>query len=449
MSGLINIIIGIFGLGIVVFVHEAGHFIAAKLCGVKVLAFSIGWGKKLWSFKKGDTEYCISMLPMGGYCKMKGEEVLDDRTEYADNTGALSAAPSWKKMIIYFAGPFMNLVFAIIAFSIISTLGSIVHSPDSRLILASEYSEEKITYPADTAGLKTGDCILKVNSQKIENFQDVRMAIAANAKEKIFFTVERDGKELTLEIVPELDKSSGTGRIGVYPWLDPVIGEIAPNSSAYIAGLKSGDTIVEAGGKKIVNYMDFAILLREKPTSLDLTVLRDNQKQNLTMVFDYNENGIVNPGMQFKLNEYIKEGQSLGKAFKIGTQDAVNTLRATVKGLKLLFAGVDLKNALSGPIRISYLMGEATSQGFSESLHAGLESFLTICAYINIALFFMNMLPIPALDGGQILFCFIEVLRRKKFKSTTSFRFQVVGFSIMIALMIFTVFNDVIFLIKK
>ncbi|MBO7517371.1 MAG: RIP metalloprotease RseP, partial [Spirochaetia bacterium] len=254
---MLNIIIGIFGLGLVVFFHESGHFMAAKLCGVKVLTFSIGWGKKLFSFKKGDTEYCISLLPMGGYCKMKGEEILDDDTVYEDNHDSLSTAPAWKKAIIYFAGPFMNLVFAIICFSIVWMGGITTTSPPSRIVLASEYSSESGPFAADQAGLKTGDYIIAVNGKSIEHFQDLREAIATKAQEPLELTVDRSGEILKLTITPKLDKSTGAGQVGIYPWIDPVVGNIKEGSSAYIAGLKSGDTILSANGEKVTQYMDF------------------------------------------------------------------------------------------------------------------------------------------------------------------------------------------------
>lgn len=446
---MLNIIIGIFGLGLVVFFHESGHFMAAKLCGVKVLTFSIGWGKKLFSFKKGDTEYCISLLPMGGYCKMKGEEILDDDTVYEDNHDSLSTAPAWKKAIIYFAGPFMNLVFAIICFSIVWMGGITTTSPPSRIVLASEYSPESGPFAADQAGLKTGDCIIAVNGKSIEHFQDLREAIATKAQEPLELTVDRSGEILKLTITPKLDKSTGAGQVGIYPWIDPVVGNIKEGSSAYIAGLKTGDTILSANGEKITQYMDFVKVLWTKPAKINLVVLRDSKEQSLTQVLDYNDDVLVDPGLSFKMQTYKSEPLNVFQAVHKGISESFKTLSLTVRSLKLLFAGVNLNQAVSGPIRITYMLGEVTSQGFAEGISAGLAMFLNFVALINIALFFMNLLPIPALDGGQIFFCFIEMIRGKKFQPKIAVRYQIIGFAFLITLMIFTLFNDVIFLIKK
>ena len=446
---MLNIIIGIFGLSLVVFFHESGHFMAAKLCGVKVLAFSIGWGKKIFSFKKGDTEYCISLLPMGGYCKMKGEEILDDDTVYEDNTGALSAAPAWKKAIIYFAGPFMNLVFAIICFSIVWMGGTTTTSPPNRIVLASEYSQEAGPFAADQAGLKTGDYIIAVNGKSIEHFQDLREAIATKAQEKLDVTVDRNGEILKVSLTPKLDKSTGAGQVGIYPWIDPVVGKVKEGSSAFIAGLKSGDIIVSANGDKITQYMDFVKVLWTKPGKLVLTVMRDGKEQRLTQVLDYNDSGLVDPGLSFQMQTYKSPPLNVFQAVHKGITESFKTLALTVRSLKLLFAGVNLNQAVSGPIRITYMLGEITSQGFAEGISEGLAMFLNFVALINIALFFMNLLPIPALDGGQILFCIIEMIRGKKFQPKIAVRYQVIGFAFLITLMIFAVFNDVIFLINK
>ena len=446
---MLNIIIGIIGLSLVVFFHESGHFMAAKLCGVKVLAFSIGWGKKIFSFKKGDTEYCISMLPLGGYCKMKGEEILDDDTVYEDNTGALNAAPAWKKAIIYFAGPFMNLVFAIVCFSIVWMGGITTTSPPSRIVLASEYAQEAGPFAADQAGLKTGDCIIAVDGKNIEHFLDLREAIATKAQEPLELTVDRNGEILKLSITPRLDKSTGAGQVGIYPWIDPVIGNVKEGSSAFIAGLRIGDIIQSANGEKVTNHMDFVKVLKTQPARLELTVLRDGKEQHLTQMLDYNDSGLVDPGLSFQMQTYKSPPLNVFQAVHKGITESFKTLVLTVRSLKLLFAGVNLNQAVSGPIRITYMLGEATSQGFAQGISEGLAMFLNFVALINIALFFMNLLPIPALDGGQIFFCFIEMIRGKKFQPKIAVRYQIIGFAFLITLMIFTLFNDVIFLIKK
>ncbi|MCQ2603940.1 MAG: RIP metalloprotease RseP [Spirochaetia bacterium] len=442
------------GLGMVVCFHEAGHFIAAKLCGVKVEAFSIGWGPKILSFTKGETEYRLSLLPMGGYCKMKGEEFHDspenDTQEVPQDTeGSLNAAHPLKKAIIYFAGPFMNLIFSIIALSVIWMSGFSVMSPENRIILASEYHPGEQEFAADRAGLKTGDYVTAVNGREITNFQDMREAIAVKAKDTLEMTILRDGQELHVSIVPELNKSTGAGTIGVYPWIDPVIDQVTQNSSAYIAGLQHGDIIVMAEDQEVRNYMDIVSVLWEKPSKVHLTYLRDGQKMETELILNYNDQGVADPGFSFQVQSYDSPDMNIFQALRKGTTESFKTLAISVKSLKLLFGGVDLSQAVSGPIRITYMMGEITSQGFGVSISEGLISFFQFLSLINIALFFMNLLPIPALDGGGILLCLIELVTRKKIPPKAAFRYQMIGFALLITLMIFTVFNDVIFLLRK
>ena len=199
----------------------------------------------------------------------------------------------------------------------------------------------------------------------------------------------------------------------------------------------------------MTQYMDFVKVLWTKPAKIDLVVLRDGTEKRLTQVLDYNDDGLVDPVLSFQMQTYRSEPLNVFQAVHKGISESFKTLSLTVRSLKLLFAGVNLNQAVSGPIRITYMLGEITTQGFAEGISAGLAMFLNFVALINIALFFMNLLPIPALDGGQIFFCFIEMIRGKKFQPKIAVRYQVIGFAFLITLMIFTLFNDVIFLIKK
>ncbi len=449
-----NIIIGIVGLGIVVFFHEAGHFIAAKLFGITVEAFSLGWGKKLFSFKKGETEYCVSALPLGGYCQMKGEEVLKRALEkdldYLDyEEGSLFSVKPWKRIIVFFAGPFMNLVFSVLVLSLIWMHGFSIYSPGNRIILASEISEDFKNQPADAAGLETGDRIIRVEGTDVYHFQDLRENISVNPDKQVKITVKRDNRELDLSITPALNKSNGTGRIGVYPWIDPVVSEVAEGSSADIAGLRKGDIIIEAENNPVSNQMDFYKLLNEKPNYLSVKIKRGAEIIPVKLIFSYNDAGITDPGFIFNIDSYRTPDYSFTESFKKGTSESFKTLFLSIKGFKMLFSGVDVNNAVSGPIRITYMMGEIAKEGFSRSFEYGIINFFQFLSLISIALFFMNLLPIPALDGGQIIFTLSEIIMRKKFKPKAVYRYQIFGFVIIFALIFFSFFNDLIFFIKK
>lgn len=451
---LINIIIGLFGLGIVVFFHEAGHFLAAKAFGITVHTFSIGWGKKLYSFKRGETEYCISMLPLGGYCQLKGEEVLkqaiEKNSDHIDSEpGSLYSVSPWKRILVFFAGPFMNLLFSIVVLSIIWYAGFTYFSPGSRIILASEYVSENETFPADMAGLKTGDKILKLGNKEIVNYQEIRESIALNPEKEINVTADRNGNIVHLTVRPDINRSTGGGRIGIYPWIDPVVSKVIPGSPADIAGLKQGDKIVEFAGAPVTNQMDIYTLLETHPEKVALTYLRDNASYNVNLFLDYDETGKTDPGFIFDIMKFSTPDYTFPGAVKKGIKESFTTLFVSIKGLKTLFMGVDINKAVSGPIRITYMVGEVATQAFSESIKQGFINFFQFLSLISIALFFMNLLPIPALDGGQIVFAAGEIIMRKNFRPKVIYRYQIVGFVFIFFLLFFSLFNDIIFLIRK
>ncbi|MCL2480712.1 MAG: RIP metalloprotease RseP [Spirochaetaceae bacterium] len=450
---VLKVIIGLLGLGIVVFVHEAGHYLAAKSFGITVQTFSIGWGKKIYSFHRGGTEYCISLFPVGGYCQLKGEDVLkeaiENNSDYVEaEEGSLFFVPPWKRIIVFFAGPFMNLLFSIVVLSVIWFNGFTYHSPDNRIILVSDYSAGKV-YPADMAGLKSGDKIIEIDNKTIHNYQDMRETIALNPQKKMNMIVERGGQTIELKIEPSLNKTTGAGIIGVYPWMDPVISKIEPKSPADLAGLMPGDFITEVSGNPVKNQMDFFSGLESKPENIEIKYFRNNTKYSALLELTYNEKGQTNPGFIFDIHEYSTPGYSpLGAVVK-GVHESFSILFLSIKGIKTLFKGVDINQAVSGPIRITYMVGDLAASAFSESFKAGIISFFQFLCLISIALFFMNLLPIPAIDGGQIVFSLCEIIFRRNFKPKVIYRYQIVGFVFIFLLLFFTLFNDIIFFINK
>ena len=450
----INIMIGLFGLGIVVFVHEAGHYLAAKAFKITVLTFSLGWGKKLFSFRKGETEYCISLFPVGGYCQLKGEEVLREAIEKNSDhldaeEGSLFFVVPWKRIIVFFAGPFMNLLFSIIVLSVIWFNGFTYNSPESRIILVSDYNDSEKLYPADTAGLKSGDKIIEIDNKAVRNYQDMRELVALNAQKKMNMKVIRGERTIELEIEPSLNKSSGAGVIGVYPWIDPVISKVEPNSPADKAGFLKGDYITEVSGIPVNNQMDFFNVLKSKPENIDVKYIHNNTKYSSSLALTYNEKGQTNLGFGFDVFKYETPRYSPLGAFKKGIEESFSTLFISIKGLKTLFKGVDINQAVSGPIRITYMVGELATSAFGESFKAGVLSFFQFLCLISVALFFMNLLPIPAIDGGHIVFALCEIIFRKNFKPKIIYRYQIVGFVFIFILLFFSLSNDIIFFINK
>jgi regulator of sigma E protease len=446
---VLTIIFGIVGFGIMVFVHELGHFIAAKRVGIGVETFSLGWGKKIVGFDYKGTNYRISMLPFGGYCKLKGEDPYSPQEQKAD--GTFFAAAPWKRIVTSVAGPLANVLFAILVLTLIWWIGFNVHTDGNRIILASDYTMDSFsgTPPATVAGLKTGDRILAVNDTPVNNFQDLLESVATAPNQKILLTIERDGRRLQTTLTPELDLDTGAGRIGVYAWRDPVVDRVEPGQAAALAGLQKGDRIVAAGGTTVRNTMDLYQQLQDRPETLPIRYVRDGIEKQTILVLDYGEEGIANLGVTFAVGVYPSQRVGPLGALGKGIEESWKTLVLTVRGIGLLFQGVNLRMAVAGPIRIIDYVGSVATGGLRYGIAYSLASFFRFLCWLSIVLFLVNLLPIPGLDGGQILVFTLEVLRRRPLEPKVISRIQMIGFSFIVLLAVVVTFNDLLFYIGR
>ena len=450
---ILKILIGLAGLGIVVFVHELGHFLAARLMGIDVEAFSIGWGKPIIKKKIGDVEYRLGLFPLGGYCKMKGENDFQDAYDKnkqgaSYESGSYFAAHPFRRIVACAAGPLFNLFFAVLVLSFVWGIGFEVNTLDNRIVLVSDLIPEEIN-PADEAGLKTGDRIISVNGVKTETYHDIREIIAVHPEETLPIQVERDGAILDLSVKPDLEKSTGAGKIGIYFWTDPLIEKVAEGSPAAMAGLDSGDKILEVNGIKLPHTMALAKILDERPQVLEIQYLREGLVGTTSLLPIYNESGASDFGIVWKAIRFRTPPLSPPLALVKGASETWKTFVVSVKSLSLLFRGVDLTQAVSGPARITYMVGEVAAEGFGQSIGAGISSMVSFLSLISIALCIMNLLPLPILDGGMILIFFIEGLRRKPLHPKFISIFQTVGVVLIAGLMLFAVFGDILYFAKR
>jgi regulator of sigma E protease len=452
---MISVLLGLFGLGLVVFVHEAGHFLSAKASGIEVEAFSIGWGRAVLKKQIGNTEYRLGILPIGGYCKMKGEELfrkaLAEKAETIEaEKGSLFAAHPLKRIATYAAGPFANLLFAILVLSILWYIGFTIHTFDNRIVLLSDYPElfDEGENPADRAGLESGDRIIGFNGNTISHYTDLQEAVASRAGSSSKITLLREGKEITLTIEPELDKQRGIGKIGVSAWIEPVIAEIAPNSAAALAGLKKGDRISLASGVKIDHYLDLLSILEKEGGKIEISYMRDSLRQETVLIPSWDDEGNPITGISFGGKRVRSPELSLPGAVGKGAGETFSTLFLTVKGLASLFSGVDARETVSGPIRITYLVGEVASRSFQEGIGTGISTLFRFIALISVALCFGNLLPIPALDGGLILLSLVEMVKGSQVSPRTFYRYQTIGFFIILGILILTTFGDISYLMR-
>ena len=444
---MLTIIYGILGLSFIVIIHEFGHLIAARICGVKVESFSFGMGPILLHKTIKGTDYRLSLIPLGGYCGMKGEksfsEALENNaTEITGESDSLYGVHPLKRAVIAFMGPFFNVIFAFIAFVIISAIGYNYYSTPSKIILANEVYEDFSSAAAE-AGLQTGDLITKIDNQPIINFADISSYVSVHPDEDLIFTILRDGKEHSYTVHTELDPETGAGKIGVVNWVTPIVGEVVPDSNASKIGLESGALITKIDGNNILNTNDISKYLSGK----DSVLLEWEEDSNIKSgILDLNTENV---GILFNSELYHTPTYGFFGSIKHGFLETIDTIGLTFKSIGLLFKGVNLTSAVSGPIRITQMIGETAKTGFSAGFSTGIVTILNFLAVISISLFIMNLLPIPILDGGLILFALIEAISRKKIHPKVLYYVQFIGLAFIAILFCIAMFSDFNYFFRK
>lgn len=450
---MLTIILGLLGLSFVVVVHEFGHFLAARAVGVDVEVFSVGMGPRIAGFKRRGTDWRISAFPLGGFCRMKGEEAFKEALEkqlphIPAEKGTFYGVAPWRRMIILVAGPLANIILAVALFIVVSLVGVTIQTAPNRIVLASDvasYSGATTDNPADLAGLKSGDIVVAIDGAPILDYSDLQEAIGFNPGKKLSVTVKRGDGSIGLFVTPRLDKSSGQGLIGIYAWIDPVVSQVEPRSAAGIAGIRPGDRITAINGAPIENSIGLAAALAGKPEKVTITALRTGVAVEEHAVLTYDENGQPNLGVGFATVTRTNKASSFTDAIAKGSAETWKTLGLSVKGIGLLFSGVNVLKAVSGPARITYMVGNTAKESIKASGFGGIPTILSFLAFLSVSLFLMNLLPIPALDGGQLVLSIAEAARRKPLLTKTIYRFQFVGTAMILALFFLATFSDILF----
>jgi len=429
---MLQILGALIALGLLVAVHEGGHFLAARWSGVYVEKFSIGFGPKLLSFKDKMTEYRISLIPLGGYVKMRGENPDEEIT---DTKGSFLALKWWNRAIIAFAGPFTNLLFAILILIITFMMGKNYEdfSPYIGRIEAAEesYQTNNLEY------LQAGDKLISINGQEIISWNDSYSAIAEGSNDLV---IERDGKEINLT----LQFSPIAWIEQIFPETTTTIGEVSPGLPAYNAGLMDGDKVISINGVPVNDWYE---LRQQVKASEGKTVKVEIEREDgsFEREIKLQENLIDGSqviGISQKLPMEVHESYNLWESMKYGSITAVDFMILNYVGIyKLVLKPTELKNNLGGPVLMYTMSKQTVKQGWN--------SILNFIAIISIILMVMNLLPIPILDGGIIFFCFIEGIRGKALSMKTQMTLQKIGASILVLLMFFAFSNDFTRIFKR
>lgn len=413
-------------IGVLIWFHELGHFLMAKLFGVRVEIFSIGFGPVLLSKRIGETEYRLSALPLGGFVKLYGEE------EQIEDKRAFSSKPNWQKILIAFGGPLFNFLLAIILFALISLIGRDVPKYLFEEPLVGHVAENSI---AHKLGIREGDIILEINSKKVQNWKDLENAIFENILTKEWkVKVLRDGKEIDLFLKDVISRSAG---FGVEPWLPAVLGRVLEDSPASQVGLKAGDRILKVNGKEVNSWYEFVKYVREsKDKPILLTIQRGSSIEEKTVIPKIDPNtGIPILGV----TPYIEKVKSKEPPLQALLEGFHRTYILSLLSLKALWSiitgGLSIKT-LGGPIAIAQLAGESAQQG--------IVPFIGMMAFISVQLAIFNLIPLPILDGGLILLFLMESIRRKPFSPKFKELWVKTGYAIIIALAGFVILNDIL-----
>ncbi len=450
---MLKFLIGLPVLGIVVLIHELGHFIAARLCGVAVETFSIGWGPVLLRKKIGATEYRLSAIPLGGYCGMKGELAFREAYEKKLSTipqepGSLFSVHPLKRILIAFAGPFANLVLAAFALAGVSMLGQSYYTSDNRIVPV--YSlDPSDNAPARAADLRIGDRIVQVGREKTATFADIQHEIALHPDEELTLIIERGTEQLSKTIRPVLNKKTGAGQIGIYRYVPLEVASVRKDSAADIAGMKAGDRIIGADGTALDNQMSLVYFFQNyTQKSVLFELIRDGEHIELPVTLVHTEDGSIDLGIYWQYLVVTEPGAGFIAGLQKGIIRTVDLLGITLKSLTLLFKGLNMTDAVAGPVRISSLIGGLAADGFSANITAGVVNVAEIVAVICVSLFLMNLLPIPVLDGGLIFTAFLECIIRRQIPPRILYYTQFIGIAFIAVLFFFALWADILYLMK-
>ncbi len=423
-----GLLAAVVALGLLIFAHEMGHFLVAKLSGVAVQKFSLGFGKKLVGWNIGETEYVISAIPLGGYVKMLGEDEETQELSPEEKERSFTEQSLWKRAAIIFAGPFFNILLAVFLCYILFLTGF----PTAIAKVADVVKGS----PAQAAGFKAGDVIEKVNGEYMDVWEEVSEYIKAHPGRQIVFSVRRDGRLLDMKATPVAVNGQGdAGLMG-----SVIVGAVMSRSPADMAGIKTKDRIVAVNGHAVGSWMDMADMIRVNPgRPMNFTIDRQGRlfSVNITPTLSKAKPGkkpygVI--GVEMGSDE-VNMAYGPIESLKLAYERTYMMTSMTVKFLARLIGGREDASQVGGPGGIIQLSARQARQGIGD--------YIIFIALLSVNLGVINLFPVPILDGGHLMFLGIEAIQGRPLSMRKREIAQQIGLLMLIALLLFASYNDI------
>jgi regulator of sigma E protease len=419
----------LFVLGVLIFVHELGHFLVARWYGVRVITFSLGFGPKLLKYRRGDTEYCVSAVPLGGYVKLAGETVEDRRTGAPDEFLSKS---KWVRCQVYLAGPVMNLLLAFFVLAAVLAQGAEVPvwERSAPVIGAVEAGS-----PAEIAGLRRGDRIVSVDGRDVATWRELAYEVLPRANRELLLVVERDGQRIEMRAVPDGEGRYETGTLGIGPEERPQITQVSSGGAADRAGLEPGDVVLAVNGE--AELADDQVVERIRNSGgrpVLLRLLRDGAVLEIEVLPEL-DGDVRRIGVVLSAFEVERIDPTLIEALRMSAQQNWSNTLLIGRTLRGLLTRDTPVGQLVGPLGIGDMAGQAAAIGW--------QALFGLMAMISLNLALLNLLPIPVLDGGHIAILALEGVARRDLSARVKERILIAGAALIVLLMVTVIYNDV------
>lgn len=419
-----------FVLGVLVFVHELGHFLGAKRVGIRVLKFQLGFNPTVLSFRRGDTEYGIGALPLGGYVKMAGDSPEEGLTGAPDEFLSKS---KWERFQVLIMGPAMNLGLAVVLTAAVLYQGAERLAYEDKPVVVGAVTAGS---PAAQAGIVPGDRIVLVADREVVTWEDFYLAVGTRANREVVVRIDREGEAFTRRITPRpsaAQKRFEVGEIGVLPNVHPHVRSVVPGEAAERAGLKAGDVVVAIDGETITFGSHLKEAISKRPEQqISVSILRDGTPMTLQATpARRNGAGLLGIGIA---DETVSVKPGLLGAARMSVEKNIEIAGLIFHTLWGLFTRETSPKQLMGPIAIAQISGETAQLGW-----IALFAFM---AQLSLNLGLLNLLPIPILDGGHILIMALEGIARRDFSFRLKEKMLLAGFVVLMMLMVTVIYND-------